>query len=189
MKLPHNSKIEKIVIAILLLNKKIILDVMYILHTNYFYNLKNKLLYKSIKKIYLKYKKVEILTLIDYLNVNNKIDFLGGKKYIIKIINKIVDSSYLKHYINILKKKYILRELIKMSNSIIKDSYKDDIEILTYLYTIEKKIFSLLKNNQEKNFYSIKEILNKIENKIILNKTCNKGILSGFKQLDAITNG
>ncbi|XBT18750.1 MAG: replicative DNA helicase [Candidatus Shikimatogenerans sp. Tcar] len=188
-KLPYNSKIEKTIIAILLLNNKTILDILYLINPNYFYKIKNKLLFETIKKLYLKYKKIDILTLIDYLSVNNKIDFLGGKKYIINIINTIINPSNIKHYIEILKKKYILRELIKISNNIIKNSYKNDIDILFYLYKIEKKIFSLLNNNNNKNFTNIKKILKKIKNNMLFKKKENKGLLSGFTKLDEITNG
>ncbi|WXB47313.1 MAG: replicative DNA helicase [Candidatus Shikimatogenerans sp. Tmey] len=187
-KLPYNLKIEKTIIAILLLNNKIILDIIYVVNPNYFYNIKNKLLFEAIKKIYLKYKKIDILTLIDYLNINNKIDFLGGKKYIINIINTIINPSNIKHYIKILKEKYILRELIKIANDIIKDSYKDKINILCHLYKIEKKIFSLLNNNNNNNLTNIKKILKYIK-KNILSKKKNKGLLSGFTNLDKVTNG
>ncbi|XBT18467.1 MAG: replicative DNA helicase [Candidatus Shikimatogenerans sp. Tder] len=187
-KLPYNSEIEKTIIAILLLNKKIISDIIYTINPNYFYNIKNKLLFEYIKKIYLKYKKIDILTLIDNLNINNKINFLGGEKYIINIINIIVNPSNIKHYIKILKKKYILRELIKIANNIIKDSYKDNIDILSHLYKIEKKIFSLLNNNNKKNFTTIRKILKNIKKNILFKKK-NKGLLSGFISLDKVTNG
>ncbi|XBT18436.1 MAG: replicative DNA helicase [Candidatus Shikimatogenerans sp. Tduv] len=187
--LPNSIEIEKTVIAILLLNNKILPEIFYIINKKYFFNMKNRFLYENIKKLYFKYKKIDLLSLIDYLNINNKIKFFGGEKYIYKIINKVVDISNINYYINILKKKYILRKLIKISTLTIKKAYKEDIKISSYLYNIEKKIYLLLKDNQNKNFFKLKDIIAKIQKKILKGKRTNKGLLSGFKDLDKVTNG
>ncbi|XCC45357.1 MAG: DnaB-like helicase N-terminal domain-containing protein [Candidatus Shikimatogenerans sp. Ttur] len=191
-KLPHDTEIEKIIIGILIMNKKSIFKIIDIISSKFFYNIKNKIIFQYIKKTFLKYKEIDLFTLINELKINNKIKFLGGQKYIMNIIKKIINYSNIKNYVKILKKQFILRELIKISFKIIKNSYNNNIKnIFNFLYKIEKKIFSLFKNNKN-SFIKINKIIKKIKNKLKNHKKYkNKkfGILSGFKKLDKITYG
>ncbi|XBT18841.1 MAG: replicative DNA helicase [Candidatus Shikimatogenerans sp. AspAUS03] len=186
-KFPHNLKIEKTVIGIILMDSKSFIKVIDLLSTNLFYDIKNKILYKYIKKNYIKYKKIDIITIINQLTIKNKINFLGGEKYLMSLVTEIIDYSNIRNYVKILKKYYLLRNLIKLSYSIIEKSFKGNINILEHLYKIEKRVFNLFDSN--KSFITLNKSLNLIKKNIKKKPKKNTGLLSGFKELDKITTG
>lgn len=113
----YNFNAEANVIGSILMGNDSICEVIGFLNPEDFYNLKHKILYKNLKKMYEENLAVDIVTLSEKLGESLK--EVGGISYITEILNSIVNTVNIKKYGEIVKEKANNRELIKLFNSAI----------------------------------------------------------------------
>ncbi|WGH27217.1 MAG: replicative DNA helicase [Candidatus Shikimatogenerans bostrichidophilus] len=175
-----------------MVNKKSLEKVINILKSYFFYDKKHKIIFFYIKKIYLKYKKIDLYNLIFFLKKDNKLEYIGGEYYISYIIQKLTYFNNIKRYVKILINKFILRKLIILSINIINKSYNNEyINVFKILDFIQLYIFELSNKYVYNNIKTFKFLLLKTYKKF-KNNYLKKKILfipSGFKKLDNIILG
>ncbi|WGH27723.1 MAG: replicative DNA helicase [Candidatus Shikimatogenerans bostrichidophilus] len=191
-KIPNAIELEEIVLGSIIVNKKNLEKIINLLDEKIFFKKSNIIIYKYIYKIYNECKKVDLFTLINFLKRDEKLEEIGGEYYLSYLIQKISSIFNLKKYINILIKKYILRELIRISLKIIKNSYKNNANVLDILDYIQLKILNLTKKYvKTTSIKNIKKLISKTLKKLEKN-FLNKKLLyipTGFKLLDNIILG
>ncbi|WGH28203.1 MAG: replicative DNA helicase [Candidatus Shikimatogenerans bostrichidophilus] len=176
-----------------MVNRKSLEKVINILKSNYFYNKKNKIIFKYIKKIFYEYKRIDLSNLILYLKKDDKLNLIGGEYYISYIIQKLTSFYNIKKYVKILINKYILRKLIKLSINIINNNYNNynNYDIIKLLDYIQIYIVNLSKKYVKNNIKNFKYLFIKTYKKIKNNYFEKKSLFipSGFKKLDKIILG
>lgn len=155
-----------------------------------FYKEANKIIAQTISNMVSKNQNIDILTVSEELKKADKFELIGGDKYLTELINSINASDNLASYEKILYEKYMLRELIRVSDNISKRAYQneDPFELSAEMQTV---MASLLGFKSE----SIKPIS---EGVMSLHKLIDKnfsgikkltGLPSGLVDLDRFTNG
>ena len=144
-------------------------------------------------KIYQENKPIDFVTLTDELERMGAMESVGGIDYITTLTNIVPSAANFMHYVNIVKRDSVLRNLIKASQNIIEKSYeydedgKDD--VLGYA---EKQVYDIAKDEEDSGLTHIGEPLNNVIakfDKIAKDKDAFKGIPTGLKTLDKVTNG
>ncbi|HKL44396.1 MAG TPA: replicative DNA helicase [Candidatus Absconditabacterales bacterium] len=191
---PHNLEAEKGVLCGALMDSETI----WIyegdkIEPSDFYQKEHQFIYDAIKKIRSARKTIDVVTIGDQLTKDGNLDTIGGLDYLYELSTFLVSTSGCTDYSKIVKDKSILRSILKVSQNVIGDVYKqgDTIEIME---DIEKKIFDLTQNQTGDSILRIKDILNsRVEEymEIVDNpdKINEKKVFSGYKGIDEMLAG
>ena len=126
------------------------------------------------------------------LKEKKKLDEIGGSSYLTELVDIVPSSTNVKHYANIVQKKYTMRSLIEAADEISQIGYEDDIELDLALDKAEKTIFEITNTPTAHKFVELKNILGEAWERIESlhnEKGKLRGVPSGFKKLDNILSG
>jgi replicative DNA helicase len=190
--LPQNIEAEQSVLGSMIIDKTSIAEAAEVLRSEDFYRENHKLIFSSIIGLYQKDIPVDMITIIEHLRSNERLEAVGGITYITELCNSVPSTANLQTYINIVKDKAVLRRLIKSSHEIIEESYSKQDDVPMVLDSAEKKIFDIAQNKSVSDFESLSEVLERgfleIE-RLYNNKGEVTGVPSGFPELDDKTSG
>ncbi|MEW6014174.1 MAG: replicative DNA helicase [Candidatus Zixiibacteriota bacterium] len=81
-------------------------------------------IYQAMLSLYEEGKPVDITMTTEKLQADGLLNIAGGRIYLIDLIDGIVTTAHIKHYIGILLQKYQLRRLVERGNEIIAQAYE-----------------------------------------------------------------
>ncbi|GAA0127020.1 MULTISPECIES: replicative DNA helicase [Clostridium] len=190
--MPHNIEAEQSVIGSMLIDKSAIAQSAETLQGEDFYRDSHKVIFKSIRELYQKDIPVDMITLIEHLRSNDKLDAAGGISYITEISSSVPTTANLNSYIKIVEEKSTLRKLIKSSTEIIENCYTKQDNVEGVIDLAEKAVFNISEEKNTSDFEHMSVVLERgfeeIE-RIYNNKGETTGVPSGFKDLDDKTSG
>lgn len=185
----YNFNAETNVIGSILMENDSICEVIGFLNPEDFYNLKHKILYKNLKKMYEENLAVDIVTLSEKLGESLK--EVGGISYITEILNSIVNTVNIKKYGEIVKEKANNRELIKLFNSAIGKLQSGEVsqeELISYA----QNSLLAIKTSETKEDGEIEKILHEFMDTLQSRYAKGgevHGVKSGYKTLDRMLGG
>ncbi len=189
--IPHSIKIEKNILAEVLLNKDNLPLIFYKVRSYFFYLENHQYIFKAAKEIYENQMDINIDTVADRLKACGYLETIGGIKELLNIINSVIIVNNVETYIIILIDKYIRRQIISGAKKIEKLAYHSFDSIETLLDEAEKILFTITEDKPNNNLFLTSEVL--LEVFIDLEKRSKEnlycGLKSGFFELDAITQG
>ena len=191
---PQSLEIEEAVLGALMLESDAISKVLDIIDSYIFYKEEHKLIFEAIKSLFQKTIPIDILTVTSELRLMGKLDAIGGPFYISELTNRVGSSANIEYHSRLLIEKYILRELIRISQVIQSDAFEDTTDPFDLLDKAERELFriseGLLKNDYSPMSSLISSTLQNIE-KLTKDpdKKHLKSVFSGFTELDKVTGG
>ena len=189
--LPHNFLAEKMILSCLLINPESIEITLRVLSIEAFYFKNHQEIYKAIIYMYKNKVRIDILTLITFLQDNGLLQKIGGIKVLIELISQIPNIVYLEEYLRLVKDKFLRRSLIKLGYEVINSGYITNIPLENILNDFENQLFNLTNEIKTQKLFSSAELLNNIFFEL-KQKSLNPalpGLASGFYDLDSITQG
>ncbi|MEG1751825.1 MAG: replicative DNA helicase [Clostridia bacterium] len=189
--MPHSVEAEQALLGCLLIDQDAPLAVMAGVKSSDFYIDAHRNIFDQMEKLYHGNKPIDFVTLTESLEGVGLLDNVGGVEYIAHLTNVVPSSGNFAHYMEIVKKHGMLRSLISAGQDIIEKSFDGESGEMALDYA-EKKIFDLAKKEETSSLEHIGISVNQaIEmfDKIAKNGGVAKGILTGLKDLDNITNG
>jgi len=130
IKTPPNSKeSEMMVLGSMLTNFNSLNIAIDGLEETDFYYQEHRIIFKSIKELYKKDKPADIHIVAEELKNIEKLKEVGDINYLTTLAQYAGTSVYVEEYINLIKEKSILRQMIDVSNEIIKFSLKSPKDI------------------------------------------------------------
>ncbi len=190
---PQSIESEKAVLGSIMLRRDAMHEVEDVIIPDSFYVEKHKMIYKAMLDLSLKNEPIDMLSLSTKLSEQKYLEAVGGNKYLAEIVNTVPSSTNIKHYAEIVQKKYILRSLIDAADYVSElafeesDDHMDDI-----LDMAEKKIFHVISSPKNQKFITLKDALpeafERLE-KLSEHKGDLRGISTGFRDLDNILSG
>ncbi|MTI70300.1 MAG: replicative DNA helicase [Firmicutes bacterium] len=189
---PHNLEAEQSVLGSMVLDKDAIITATEIIAPEDFYKEANKEIYESILSLYNRNEPVDLITLSEELKKRDTLEAIGGVSYLANLSEGVSTTANAKYYCEIVEEKSILRRLIKASNEIMADGYKDDKEVNNVIEMAEKKIFDITQRKSNEGFTPIKNVLMETLDQIEMmadNEDGITGLSTGFIDLDRKTSG
>lgn len=186
---PQNLEAEKWVLAWALLDSETIWIYEWDrIEPKDFYQKAHQYIYEAIKKLWSDRKTIDVVTVWDQLTKDWNLDFVGWLDYLYELSTFLLSTSGCGDYSKIVKDKSILRQVLKVSQDIIWDVYKQD-DTDKIMNDIEKRIFDLTQNQTWDTIKQISEILNgRVEEYMAIvdnpEKVNEKKVFSGYKGLD-----
>lgn len=192
--IPKNIEAEEAVLGSILINQETIYEVSELLDIEDFYRKNHRTIFKAMLNLSTSKKAIDIITLTNYLTHISKLEEVGGIVFVTSLANKVPSTANLKHYINIVKEKSMLRNIVHIAEYMENMGY--DSESIdtpeTVLDKAEQLLSKLTKKLVTTKVNNIKEqTLNAyvdIEN-IINYKGELLGLETGLQDLDSFLQG
>ncbi len=190
--MPQDIDAEEAILGAILVSPVCMNRVVERLKPESFYKPANRYVYDAMYQLYNSETKIDIVSVSDTLNMNQKLDFVGGRAFINDLSYKTVTTTNVEYYAKIVQEKAIKRSLINAGAEIINSGY-DLNPIEESLDNAEKLIFDIASQKASSALMPIKDLVyesySKLEDRA-KNKGKLTGVASGFYDLDNIyTNG
>ena len=192
--LPNSLEAEQALLGCVLIDNDAQIDIISKLNSDDFYSESHRNIFDSMLKINTKGIPVDFVTLTNQLEVEKKLDSVGGIDYITYLTNVIPSAANYQYYFDIVKNNSIRRKLIAESQEIIKGAFDSETGSAA-MQLAEKKIFDLSQKETASELEHVgrkngvlTNVLKQISD-LAENKGKMRGIPTGYKDFDAITNG
>ncbi len=191
---PQAIEVEAAVLGALMLESETFEEVEGTLKSEMFYNDVHKKIFISIDELYKSGKKIDLLTVTQYLHDTGKLEEVGGPLQITQLTRRVASAAHIQQHVNIIVQKYLQRGFIRLGAEIQSKAYDngDPDEIATLYNQFEADFESMAAgtNTGADMDTALKSAIAEItkDNEIIQSGKM-PGIETGFKNLDEITGG
>ncbi len=189
---PQAIDLEEAVLGAMMLEQNALTNVVDILKPDVFYKESHQKIFKAIHQLFSDSEPVDILTVTQKLQKSGELEAVGGAYYISQLTNRIASAANVEFHARIVLQKFLQRELIRISDIIIKESYEDSTDVFDILDRAEKELFAVSETNLRRNYADmpslVKEAITQIENSRDQEGHIS-GVPSGFSAIDRITAG
>jgi len=183
---PQAIDLEEAVLGAMMIDKKGVDEAVSLLTADVFHKDAHKHIYEAIFNLYESNRGVDLLTVSSELKRLGKLELSGGDFYLIQLTQKVSSSAHIDFHCRIILQKYIQRKCIRVSSSIIEDSYSEDVDVFELLEKAYKElgeVTDLVDIGKESNFKeSVIAYLN-------TSKKNSSGIKSSLTLLNKKLNG
>ncbi len=189
--MPQNIDAEEAILGAILVSPVCMNKVVEHLRPESFYKPAHRYVYEAMLQLYNGEDKIDIVSVSDILNINQKLELVGGRAFINDLSYKTITTTNVEYYARIVQEKAIKRSLINAGSEIISTGY-DLNPIEESLEVAEKLIFDIASQKASQALSPIKDLVYdtyaKIEERY-QNKDKLTGTPTAFYDLDAMTNG
>lgn len=190
---PQAPELEEAVLGASMLEKDTFAQVLEIIQSEEcFYVDAHQKIYAAMRRLFDKGTPVDLLTITEELRKTNELELVGGAYYLTRLTMSVMSSAHVEAHSRIVMEKFIQRELIRISGSVIADAYEDSTDVFDLLDKAESGLYEITDKHLRKNFRSLQDVLVRTVNEIDENRKKTDditGVPSHFKELDALTGG
>ncbi len=189
---PHATDLEEVILGALMLEQNALNTVIDILQPESFYKEANRYIFEAIQALFARSMPIDMLTVIEELRKQGKLELVGGAYYITFLTNRVVSSANIEYHARIVAQKYIQRKLIEISTEIINESFEESTDVFDLLDSAEDKLFRINEENLRRKASGMPQLLRSAREMIETASKSDKhftGVPSGFKSLDKVTSG
>ncbi|MBL9215364.1 MAG: replicative DNA helicase [Opitutaceae bacterium] len=191
---PHSAEAEEHVLACCLIDGSdtIARCLESRLSADSFYFPANRLLFETIVELYQRSPPVTLEILAEELKTRRQLDAVGGFAYLMQVTGKIPTTAHAGYFIEKVREKHLLRELIKTATGAIEQAYGFTGGLEEFVDKVEQDLFKVTQARVSDSAQEIKEAVkdaNTVIAKLLMKKGELTGVTSGFKDLDAMTFG
>jgi len=193
--LPHSSEAEQSVLGGLMLDNQKWFDVADLLIETDFYYRTNQLIFRAIKGLSEKGQPSDYTTLSNWLTTHASLEQAGGNIYLIDIVRNTPSAANILAYAHIVRERSILRQLIRVCNQIIENTYNTKGQSADELLNgAERQIFEIAEQgaNRKGGFTKVSDTLTTVLDRIDFLYQHGgdiTGISTGFSDFDNMTSG
>ena len=158
-KMPQNLDAEMSVLGVCFLDDRVVSKVLEEVNEDMFYSDANKKIFLAIKNLHDAGIPIDQTTIADELDKTKSMGAIGGVSYLAEVMDSVVSAANLDYYINIIKEKMIVRNLITTATDIVTEAYNDSDDVTGLLDNAEKNILDVIRSRQTTEFAPINEVL------------------------------
>jgi len=190
---PYSLEAEKAVLGSMFISREAIPRAVEVIQSpDYFYRRSHRLIFDVIRDMFQENKEVDGLTVAEELETRGQLSEVQGSHYIAELVDTVPSSANVQHYAEIVKKYYLLRELINTCNDVIERCYESEEDAQELIDKAEEKIFGLRGDQVTGRLEPLSEIIKDTFEK--LDEASERdGVISGLKtgytKLDSMTSG
>ena len=192
--LPNNLESDQSVLGCVLLDQDAQMDILTTLKPDDFYSESHKKIFGAMQTIFSKNIPVDFVTLTNELEVEKKLDEVGGIDYVTFLTNSVPSAANFRHYVDIVLSNAVRRNLIKAGQKIVENTFEtaDEKEAMQ---SAEKIVFDLSQNESGSDLELVGKpggTLTRVLSELSFlaeNQGRMRGLPTGFRDFDALTNG
>lgn len=137
-------------------------------------------------------REVDEITVEEKLHSMGLLDESGGRAYINEVSESVGSTAFASNWMEIVKEKALLRQLIRLSNQTVEKCYDGQEDITTFLSEVESEIYKIGESQVSDTAQKIGKPLDKVIkmiNDILAKRHTSYGTRTGFLDLDRLTFG
>lgn len=188
---PQNIEAEEAILGAILTNPVCFNKVADMLNAKSFYKPANKVIYEAIVDLFTKNQAIDIVTVSERLNEQDKLELVGGRAYINDLALNVITTANIEYYAKIVQEKAIKRELINAGSEIVEMAY-DNTTTEATLDNAEKLIFNIAQQKTSTDLVSVKDLVLTSYEQISYryeHRDELTGVPTGFYDFDNMTSG
>ena len=189
--MPQNVEAEEAILGAILVNPACMNKIVEHIRPESFYKPAHRYVYEAMLQLYNGEDKIDIVSVSDVLNINQKLELVGGRAFVNDLSYKTITTANVEYYAKLVQEKAIKRSLINAGSEIVASGY-DVNPIDQSIEQAQKLIFDIASSKASSSLISIKDIVYNVYEKIeerANNKGQLTGVATGFYDLDTYTNG
>src|ERR1700745_2479979 len=190
---PHSIEAEQGVLGSMLLSpREAIGECVEKINEQYFYVPAHQTIYSVLVDLWNAGQAIDLITFTQVLGDRNLLESGGGGAFVTSLFTFVPTAANIEYYLEIVRDKYILREIISAATESVRRAYEEQDEVNNLLDEVEQKIFAVgearfkgqLLSMQDQGMEAIESIERLYEGKGRIT-----GISTGFVEFDRMTSG
>ncbi len=191
---PQSLEAEKSVLGSMLRDNSVIGDVLQIVqHDEAFYQDAHQKIFRGVRALYDKGHPVDLVVLAEWLRGQNYVDDVGGLVYLAELWDAAPTAANAEYYARIVRDRSIVRNLIHVSNEILRDAYEQAQSADELLEQAERKVLDVAQRGLTGQTMTLEDALREAYDRIDARYTGDhksiSGLPTGYIDLDEITAG
>ncbi len=190
---PHSIEAEMALLGSIMLRPDAIYEVVEIVGPQSFYFEKHRIIFQTMLELFEKHTPIDILSLSSRLKEKDQLESLGGTSYLTELSSTVPSSANVKHYAEIVMKKFMMRQLIEASEHLSHLGFNEAGELEEILDQAEKKVFDITERFAgSSRFKDLNPLLYQAFERFEKLSSAEhelRGVRTGFKSLDDILGG
>jgi replicative DNA helicase len=190
---PHSLEAEMALLGSVMLRPDALYEVIDLVSPPSFYFEKHRTIFETMLELFGKHTPIDLLSLSTRLKEKDLLERIGGTSFLSELSSSVPSSANIKHYAEIVMKKFMMRQLIEASEHLSHLGFNEAGELEEILDQAEKKVFDITErfvgSARFKDLvpllaeaYERFEKLSSAEHEL-------RGVPTGFKSLDDILGG
>lgn len=162
------------------------------INEDYFYVPAHRTIYDVLVGLWNTRQGIDLITFTQVLRDRNLLDSVGGAAFVTNLFTFVPTAANVQYYLEIVRDKYILREIISAATESVRRAYEEQEEVDSLLDEVEQKIFDVGEDRFKGQMLSMKDhAMQAIETieKLYERKGSITGISTGFIEFDRMTSG
>ncbi len=190
---PQSLEAEMALLGSIMLRPDSIYEIMDSITPKSFYFEKNRTIFENMLELFSKHQPIDILSLSSRLKEKELLERVGGTTFLTELTSMVPSSANIKHYADIVQKKFIMRQLIEASEFISHLGFNEAGDLEEILDHAEKKVFDIANHFAGgATFQELKPLLHEAFERFDRLSSAEhelRGVPTGFKALDDILGG
>jgi replicative DNA helicase len=190
-KLPHNTEAEASFLGCLILDPMLLGEVLHRIDESAFSLPAHARVFVKLRTLFDQGREIDSVILAEELQRDGDFPTEDSSEFLGSLMDTVVSSAHWENYLNIVREKYLVRNLIHVNNNILEECYGDYQDADDLVDRAEQKIFDLAKTRQTKESQHIGDVLK--ETLMRIERSQGQGLLTGvatgFTDLDDLTCG
>src|SRR6188768_4022274 len=192
--LPHSVEAEQGVLGSMLISPRDAINAVVEkkVSADYFYIPAHQTIYSVLVDLWNSNKGIDLITFTQVLRDRNLLETVGGASFVTNLFAFVPTAANVGYYLEIVRDKYILREIISACTEGARRSYEEQDEVDNLLDEVEQKIFAVGEDRFHDEAFSMKDqVMDAIEaiEKLYQQHGGITGLATGFKDFDRLTSG
>lgn len=190
---PHSLEAEMALLGSIMLRPDSLYEVIDFVGPQSFYFEKHRTIFETMMELFGKHQPIDILSLSTRLKEKDLLERIGGATFLTELSSAVPSSANIKHYAEIVMKKFMMRQLIEASEHLSHLGFNEAGELEEILDQAEKKVFDITERFAgSARFRDLTPLLHDAFERFEKLSSAEhelRGVPTGFKSLDDILGG
>lgn len=189
---PQHLEAERSVLGGILLDNLALDRVADLVDEDDFYREGHRIIYRAMHHLAARGDPVDELTLTQQLRADDGLDRAGGLAYVAALSRAVPTAAHVAAYAKIVRDKAVQRGLISAATEIVRQGYRDDLELSSFIDDSERSIFAATEDRRRRSIRPVKDVLKTTFRNLeeIYNRGQEvTGVPTGFAKFDNYTAG
>lgn len=190
--LPHSVEAEQGVLGSMLISRDAIAESVTSVSEDHFYVPAHQTIYTVLVELWNAGKEADLITFTQVLRDRNVLETVGGAAFVTSLFTFVPTTAMLTYYLEIVREKYVLRQLIACSTENIRRAYEEQDDVNAILDEAEGRMLSIGDDRAKDEVRPMKEnVVVAIEQlgQAYENRGGITGLATGFSEFDRMTGG
>ena len=190
--LPHSREAEEAVLGAVLINREVFFDLAVFLSADDFYIIRNRWIWEAMIRLSEHRQPLDLLLVADDLEEHSQLEEIGGRAYLISLVNQTPSAMYAVSYGEVVKEMSIRRRMLTAANKLARMAHTRDQSLDTIIGEAEKAIFGLKEDQAQRDIKPIQVVVSAYFDQVDQRSRHDEeimGVPTGLLDLDRVLGG